>query len=81
VRYYFVKKVLKLEAGKLNVHDMAVIWPTYPVPPKHKHHEQPPTKKRCLPPAREEEEKDAVLEAMQAKAHKKDQEWSEGEEE
>jgi len=27
VRYYFVKKVLKLEAGKLNVHDMTVIWP------------------------------------------------------
>jgi len=38
VRFYFMKQVLKLEAGKLNVHDMAVIWPAYPVPPKHKRH-------------------------------------------
>jgi len=81
VRYYFIKKVLKLEAGKLNMHDMVVIWPQYPVPPKHKRHEQPPTKKRCLPPTKEDKEKDTVLEAMQAKAYEKDQEWSEGEEE
>jgi len=81
VRYYFVKKVLKLEAGKLNVHDMAVIWPQYEVPPKYKRHEQPSTKKRRRPPAKEDEEKDPVLEAMQAKAYEKEQEWSEGEEE
>jgi len=51
------------------------------VPPKHKRHEQPSTKKRARPATKEDAEKDPVLEAMQAKAYEKDQEWSEGEEE
>ena len=81
VRHYFIQKVLEMEAGKLTAHDMAVVWPSYPVPPKYKRHRQPLTKKRGLAPAKEDEEKDTVLEAMQAKAYEKDQEWSEGEEE
>lgn len=72
-----MKRVLELEASKLIMHDLVMLWLLHHVSPKHKRHAQTVMKKLCL--ALTTEGKDAMLAAMETKVCEKDQKWLEGE--